>query len=310
MRRKNRLKVLLVILVSIFIMFSAAALLLAGFQKSEREAQKKKEAMAALESLPTAAPTEVPVTPSPSPTPRPTATPTPIPKEKVSFNPDDFWDYWYSTDGLVTINVYNISQNAVSFSFYQTDAGQTQAVSADITAEVAGNAAAFSFGDSAGNSASGNLTFDNGQLYLRVSTAEPVSSVYPNVSCIMSRNQVVLNPPEPTATPTPSEEQPQVTAESGEYFFPESSNRYLTDEEISNYTSDQLELAKNEIYARHGRQFVTDYIADYFNSKSWYQGTIDPETFDAEQGSIFNEYEIANINKIQQWEDQKASEGN
>ena len=30
MRRKNRLKVLLVILVSIFIMFSAAALLLAG----------------------------------------------------------------------------------------------------------------------------------------------------------------------------------------------------------------------------------------------------------------------------------------
>ena len=310
MRRKSRLKVLLVILVSIFIMFSAAALLLAGFQKSEREAQKKKEAMAALESLPTAAPTEVPVTPSPSPTPRPTATPTPIPKEKVSFNPDDFWDYWYSTDGLVTINVYNISQNAVSFSFYQTDAGQTQAVSADITAEVAGNAAAFSFGDSAGNSASGNLTFDNGQLYLRVSTAEPVSSVYPNVSCIMSRNQVILNPPEPTATPTPSEEQPQVTAESGEYFFPESSNRYLTDEEISNYTSDQLELAKNEIYARHGRQFVTDYIADYFNSKSWYQGTIDPETFDAEQGSIFNEYEIANINKIQQWEDQKVSEGN
>ena len=199
MRRKNRLRVLLVILVSIFIMFSAAALLLAGFQKSEREAQKKKEAMAALESLPTAAPTEVPVTPSPSPTPRPTATPTPIPKEKVSFNPDDFWDYWYSTDGLVTINVYNVSQNAVSFSFYQTDAGQTQAVSADITAEVAGNAAAFSFGDSAGNSASGNLTFDNGQLYLRVSTAEPVSSVYPNVSCIMSRYQVILNPPEPNA---------------------------------------------------------------------------------------------------------------
>ena len=256
---------------------------------------------------PTAEPTAIP---SPSPTPRPTATPTPVPEQRVTFNPDNFWDYWYSTDGLVTINIYNISQDTVSFSFYQTDAGQTQAVSADITAEVAGNAAAFSFGDSAGNSASGNLTFDNGQLYLRVTTAEPVSSVYPNVSCIMSRNQVVINPPEPTATPTPSEEQPQVTAESGEYFFPESSSRYLTDEEISNYTSDQLELAKNEIYARHGRQFVTDYIADYFNSKSWYQGTIDPETFDAEQGSVFNEYEIANINKIQQWEDQKASEGN
>ena len=298
MRRKQRLRVLLKILISLFIIFSAAALLLAGIRKSRIEARERQVAMEALKNAPTKTPT-ITVSVTPSPTPRPTATPTPVPTVVAAFDPDNFWDYWYSTDGLVTINVYNISQNAVSFSFYQTDAGQTQAVSADITAEVAGNAAAFSFGDSAGNSASGNLTFDNGQLYLRVSTAEPVSSVYPNVSCIMSRNQVVLNPPEPTATPTPSEEQTQVTAESGEYFFPESSNRYLTDEEISNYTSDQLELAKNEIYARHGRQFVTDYIADYFNSKSWYKGTVNPEDFST---SVFNDYEIQNIELIQSYE--------
>ena len=158
MRRKNRLKILLIILISIFIMFAAAALLLASFQKSAREAQQKKEAIEnAAKLTPTPEPTAIP---SPSPTPRPTATPTPVPEQRVTFNPDDFWDYWYSTDGLVTINVYNISQNAVSFSFYQTDAGQTQAVSADITAEVAGNAAAFSFGDSAGNSASVRLLSD------------------------------------------------------------------------------------------------------------------------------------------------------
>ena len=198
MRRKNRLKMLLIILISIFIMFAAAALLLASFQRSAREAKQKKEAIEnAAKLTPTAEPTAIP---SPSPTPRPTATPTPVPEQRVTFNPDNFWDYWYSTDGFVTINIYNISQDTVSFSFYQTDSGQTQAVSADITAEVAGNAAAFSFGDSAGNSASGNLTFDNGQLYLRVTTAEPVSSVYPNVSCIMSRNQVVINPPEPKSS--------------------------------------------------------------------------------------------------------------
>lgn len=306
MRRKNRLKILLIILISIFIMFAAAALLLASFQKSAREAQQKKEAIEnAAKLTPTPEPTAIP---SPSPTPRPTATPTPVPEQRVTFNPDDFWDYWYSTDGLVTINIYNISQDSVSFSFSQTDAGQTQSVSADVTAEVAGTAVAFSFTDTAGNAASGNLTFDNGQLYLRATTAEPVSSVYPNVSCIMSRTQVQLQP-DPTVTPTPAE-QAQNTAETGEYFFPESSNRYLTDEEISAYSSDQLELAKNEIYARHGRQFVTDYIADYFNSKSWYQGTIDPDTFDAEQNSIFNEYELANISKIAEWEEQKASQGN
>lgn len=309
MKKKERLKILLVILIAVFMMFGAAALLLGSFRRSQQKYQEKKEALSALDQVPTVVPTEgVSVTPSPSPTPRPTATPTPIPVKVETFNPDDFWDYWYSTDGLVTINIYNISQDSVSFSFSQTDAGQTQSVSADVTAEVAGTAAAFSFTDTAGNAASGNLTFDNGQLYLRATTAEPVSSVYPNVSCIMSRTQVQLQP-DPTVTPTPAE-QAQNTAETGEYFFPESSNRYLTDEEISAYSSDQLELAKNEIYARHGRQFVTDYIADYFNSKSWYQGTIDPDTFDAEQNSIFNEYELANISKIAEWEEQKASQGN
>lgn len=307
MKKKERLKILLVILIAVFMMFGAAALLLGSFRRSQQKYQEKKEALSALDQVPTVVPTEgVSVTPSPSPTPRPTATPTPIPVKAETFNPDDFWDYWYSTDGLVTINIYNISQDSVSFSFSQTDAGQTQSVSADVTAEVAGTAAAFSFTDTAGNAASGNLTFDNGQLYLRATTAEPVSSVYPNVSCIMSRTQVQLQP-DPTVTPTPAE-QAQNTAETGEYFFPESSNRYLTDEEISAYSSDQLELAKNEIYARHGRQFVTDYIADYFNSKSWYKGTVEPETFDADT-SVFNEYEVANIQKIADTEGKLRSEG-
>ena len=307
MRRKNRLKILLIILISIFIMFAAAALLLASFQKSAREAQQKKEAIEnAAKLTPTPEPTAIP---SPSPTPRPTATPTPVPEQRVTFNPDDFWDYWYSTDGLVTVNVYDISQESISFSFYQTDRNQTDAVSADIKAKVAGNAANFSFTDSAGNYATGNLIFDSGELYINISTGEPVYSIYPNIKCIMSRTQV-QPVPDPTATPVPEEtEKTQVNTETGEYFFPESSSRYLTDEEINAYSSAQLELAKNEIYARHGRRFVTEYIADYFNSKSWYQGTIDPETFDSQQDSIFNEYEIANINKIAQIEEQKAAKG-
>ena len=301
MRRREILKILLSVLIAIFIMVAAAALLLAGFRKSAEEEQKKQEALSALENIPTVAPTAAATAaPSPSPTPRPTATPTPIPTVVAAFNPDDFWDYWYSTDGTALINVWDISLDSVSFSFYQTDRNQTEAVSADVTAEVAGNAAVFTFTDSAGNTASGNLTFDNGQLYLHISTGEPVSSVYPNVNCIMSREQVQLVP-DPTATPTPAadaENPEQTDTQSGEYFFPDSNSRYLTDEDLAPYSYDQLELAKNEIYARHGRQFVTQRIADYFNSKSWYKGTVDPETFDAQQDSIFNEYEIANIQKI------------
>ena len=181
--------------------------------------------------------------------------------------------------------------------------------SADVTAEVAGNAARFTMSDSAGNTSSGNMIFDNGQLYLKISTGEPISAVYPNVNCIMSRNRVPLIP-DPTATPTPApQEQAPRPAMPGDYFFPESSSRYLTDDEVSVYSSQQLELAKNEIYARHGRQFVIQSIADYFNSKSWYQGTIDPDTFDAQQDSIFNEYETANIQKIDEWYLKKAGQG-
>lgn len=102
----------------------------------------------------------------------------------------------------------------------------------------------------------------------------------------------------------------QVNTQTGEYFFPESNSRYLSDEEISVYSAEQLELAKNEIYARHGRIFVTQRISDYFNSTSWYQGTIDPETFDAQQDSIFNEYEMANIQKLDEWQRMKEAPGN
>ena len=95
-----------------------------------------------------------------------------------------------------------------------------------------------------------------------------------------------------------------------DYILATSSSVELTTDDLAGLSQKQLHYAKNEIYARHGRQFVTDRIAEYFNSKSWYQGTVDPETFDANQDSIFNDVELANIQKIVEWENRKRSEGN
>lgn len=81
-------------------------------------------------------------------------------------------------------------------------------------------------------------------------------------------------------------------ATDSEYILPDSSSSYLTASDIAGMTADELQLAINEIYARHGRKFNTASIQDYFNSKSWYYGTVEPEDFDV---SVLNSYENANI---------------
>lgn len=66
------------------------------------------------------------------------------------------------------------------------------------------------------------------------------------------------------ATPTPA---PVI---SYDYILQSSSSQYLTSSDIQFLSSDQLRLARNEIFARHGRTFQSQDLQTYFNSKSWY----------------------------------------
>ncbi|MDO5294341.1 MAG: YARHG domain-containing protein [bacterium] len=89
-----------------------------------------------------------------------------------------------------------------------------------------------------------------------------------------------------------------------EYYFWDSDTRYLTTSELSSLSEEQLRLARNEIYARHGRRFESDDIQRYFDSLSWYHGTIEPKDFDDDS---LNKVESANVKKIQDAE--KALKG-
>lgn len=80
-----------------------------------------------------------------------------------------------------------------------------------------------------------------------------------------------------------------------DYILNGSDSRYIDKSEVSSLSETKMELALNEIYARHGRIFSTKSIADYFNSKSWYHGTISAKSFDE---SVFNKYEKANRDLI------------
>ena len=77
-----------------------------------------------------------------------------------------------------------------------------------------------------------------------------------------------------------SGKQPAPTPSAGSYILPDSAARRLTQADVANLTWEQCCLARNEIFARHGRIFQTPQIAAYFEAQSWYHGTVPGASFD------------------------------
>lgn len=84
-----------------------------------------------------------------------------------------------------------------------------------------------------------------------------------------------------------------------DYILPYSDKEILTEEELKGLSQYEIWIAKNEIYARHGRIFDDSQLREYFNSKSWYSGTIMPEDFNER---YFNEIEKENIKILSEYE--------
>lgn len=91
----------------------------------------------------------------------------------------------------------------------------------------------------------------------------------------------------------------QETEPARDYIIADSYTRALTTDELTTLTREELQIARNEILARHGRKFEDENMKMYFESKSWYSGTIEPTEFDAYYDSILSEVEKANIQLIQ-----------
>ncbi len=88
------------------------------------------------------------------------------------------------------------------------------------------------------------------------------------------------------------------------YILPYSDSRYLTEEDLQGLSQWECCLARNELYARHGRAFTDRSIQAYFDSCSWYTATTAPEDFD--EDAELNEYERANRDTIVRWEQKKG----
>lgn len=76
-----------------------------------------------------------------------------------------------------------------------------------------------------------------------------------------------------------------------EYVLPTSSILPLR-QDMLDMSDNDLWIARNEIYARHGRQFTNGYLQKYFNRCTWYEGTIPAEQFDE---SVLSQLEKENL---------------
>lgn len=88
---------------------------------------------------------------------------------------------------------------------------------------------------------------------------------------------------------------------SSDYVISDSSTRVISESELIGFTPWHLKVARNEIYARHGRLFVHKDLQCYFAKKSWYR-----------ENSSFSESSLSttenkNVATIQAYENKTGS---
>ena len=94
---------------------------------------------------------------------------------------------------------------------------------------------------------------------------------------------------------------------SDDYILPYSATYEYSTSEISHLSDWELYLARNEIYARHGREFRNDDLVRYFGDKSWYTPIYSPDDFDARVDSFLSYTEQRNAATILALEQARGS---
>lgn len=84
------------------------------------------------------------------------------------------------------------------------------------------------------------------------------------------------------------------TTTNNDYKIADSNSRYLSESELQAMSTYDLYIARNEIFARHGRDFTKSDLKQYFSSKSWYHVQYTPSDFDAHTNTLLNDFERKN----------------
>lgn len=183
-------------------------------------------------------------------------------------------DTWWSDSRGCCLTVESIEGDQVVFTWNVSNRFDRTAEVGETIGTLEGNRVSFTFQDSWNNRGTGALILEDGTITIHTEVTEAESGARWSAAC-----DDVLQREDPA---------------NWEYIFPDSDSRYLTREEVEELSTEELRLARNEIFARLGRRFTDPELNTYFREKYWYMGTIDAEDFDSNLDSLLNEYEAAN----------------
>lgn len=83
-------------------------------------------------------------------------------------------------------------------------------------------------------------------------------------------------------------------AHTDDYVLADSASRVYSESELEQMSLWELYLARNEIFARHGRGFKNQDLVEHFATRTWYSEQYTPEEFDALPNQ-FSKIELENI---------------
>lgn len=86
------------------------------------------------------------------------------------------------------------------------------------------------------------------------------------------------------------------------FILSNSDTELITKNDLEGLSAEECKIARNEIYARHGRKFNDKELQAYFNQCDWYEGTIESDDFIE---TMLSETELANKNMIAEYEEEK-----
>lgn len=89
-------------------------------------------------------------------------------------------------------------------------------------------------------------------------------------------------------------------------YYPETREKLLDQERKWDWNQTDMSIARNEIFARHGRSFSDPFLNAVFRRKTWYKPQYNSEQFARKESSLLNSFEKENLKLLIQWETEKG----